>query len=102
MTEREKKLLAGIIVGGVALALIASAYPKSIQVANDALKKKRSAPNSNPEPVITEDIDYVEVVDINDVQEEPKVVDVVEVKNKKWYSYVMFWKWNIFKIKKSC
>lgn len=102
MTEREKKLLAGIIVGGVALALIASAYPRQTRQVADALKSKRSEPKSNPEPVVTEDIDYVEVVDVNDVQEQPTVVDVVEVKNKRWYSYIMFWKWNIFKIKKSC
>lgn len=102
MTEREKKLLAGIIVGGVALALIASAYPKSIQVANDALKNKGGEKKPNTEPVVTEDIDYVEVIDTINVQEEPTVVEVVKLNKKKWYSFIMFWKWNIFKIKKSC
>ena len=99
MNNREKKLLTGIVLVGVGLAVLAATYPQQTRQVADALKKKREQPK--PEPVVTEDIDYVEVVDVESVSEEPCFQTEPPAKNKKWYTSLMFWRWNIWKRVKS-
>ena len=99
MNNREKKLLTGIVLVGVGLAVLAATYPQQTRQVADALKKKREQPK--PEPVVTEDIDFEEIIDIEPVSEEPCFQPEPPTKNKKWHTALMFWRWNIWKRVKS-
>lgn len=95
MNSKEKKLLTGLVLVGVGLVVLAATYPNQTRQVANALKNRRA--EQKPETVITEDVDYVEVYDVEPIDEEPIAV-VVETHTiqKKWYEPLMFWRWGVW------
>jgi len=100
MTNRDKQIVTGAMLVGVGLLVLASASQSNRRVVNASKRTgQRQKQQEKQQPIITEDIDYVEVFDDSPVAvtEPTNIVKQEEfLKTEKWYSKLLFWKWKIW------